>query len=91
VTAKKLTNVAQSVHQRLLNQAKSAHRPFSEFFQNYVTERFLYRLGVSPHRERFVLKGALMLRFKAFLKLDPQWTSIFLAVKILHETKSPPR
>lgn len=62
MTARKLTNVAQSVHQRLLNQAKSVHRPFSEFFQNYVTERFLYRLGVSPHRERFVLKGALMLR-----------------------------
>lgn len=62
MTARKLTNVAQSVHQRLLNQAKSAHRPFTEFFQNYISERFLYRLGVSPHRERFVLKGALMLR-----------------------------
>jgi predicted nucleotidyltransferase component of viral defense system len=62
VTAKTLTNVAHSVHQRLLNQAKSAQRPFSELFQNYVTERFLYRLGVSSHRNRFVLKGAVMLR-----------------------------
>jgi hypothetical protein len=28
--------------------------------QRYATERFLYRLGVSPHRERFVLKGAAL-------------------------------
>jgi hypothetical protein len=62
VTARELTNVAHSVHQRLLNQAKSAQRPFSELFQNYVTERFLYRLGVSDHHDQFILKGALMLR-----------------------------
>ena len=28
----------------------------------YAVERFLHRLGRSPHRGRFVLKGALLLR-----------------------------
>jgi hypothetical protein len=28
----------------------------------YASERFLYRLGVSPVRDRFVLKGAILLR-----------------------------
>jgi hypothetical protein len=29
---------------------------------NYALERFLYRLSVSPHRDSFVLKGALLLQ-----------------------------
>jgi hypothetical protein len=38
--------------------------PRSDRFKSccsYATERFLYRLSKSPHRTRFVLKGALML------------------------------
>ena len=54
-------NVSASVHQRLLNRAKSLHRPFNELLQYYAMERFLYRLSRSVHAERFVLKGALML------------------------------
>jgi hypothetical protein len=29
----------------------------------YALERLLYRLSLSPHRERFVLKGAMLLAF----------------------------
>ena len=54
------TNVASSVHQRLLNEAKKTNRPFNELLQYYAMERFLYRLSRSPHAKRFVLKGALM-------------------------------
>lgn len=53
-------NVAASVHQRLLNLARAEGRPFNELLQYYALERFLYRLGRSPHRDRLVLKGALM-------------------------------
>ena len=28
--------------------------------QRYAVERFLYRLGRSPHRDRFILKGAML-------------------------------
>lgn len=60
---KNVTNVAASVHARLLNRAKADGRPFEELLQYYVMERFLYRLSRSDHADRFVLKGALMLQF----------------------------
>ena len=55
-------NIPASVRQRLLNQARSEQRPFNELLQYYAMERFLYRLSQSQHAERFILKGALMLR-----------------------------
>ncbi len=62
MSQRKVTNLAHSVHQRLLQQAKASDKPFNELLQNYAMERFLYRLGCSSHRDRFILKGALMLR-----------------------------
>ena len=53
-------NIAASVHQRLLNCARAGGRPFNELLQYFALERFLYRLGCSPHQDQFVLKGALM-------------------------------
>jgi len=55
-------NITASVRQRLLNKARSDKRPFNELLQYYAMERFLYRLSVSSCKDRFVLKGALMLR-----------------------------
>ena len=55
-----IQNVAASVHQRLLNDARARGRPFNDVLQYFALERFLYRLGHSPYRDRFVLKGALM-------------------------------
>jgi hypothetical protein len=53
-------NNAASIHQRILNKAAAEHRPFNELLQYYAIERFLYRLGESPHCKQFVLKGALV-------------------------------
>ncbi|MFQ5691385.1 MAG: nucleotidyl transferase AbiEii/AbiGii toxin family protein [Gemmatimonadota bacterium] len=58
---RKLKNVAASVRQPLLKEARATGRPFNELLQYFAMERFLYRLPRSPHAERFVLKGALML------------------------------
>lgn len=55
-------NIPASVRQRLLDRARSDHRPFNELLQYYAMERFLYRLSQSVHASRFILKGALMLR-----------------------------
>ncbi len=55
-------NIPASVRQRLLNRAKNDKRPFNEILQYYAMERFLYRLSQSEHANRFILKGALMLR-----------------------------
>jgi len=62
VTKKHPTNLAASVHARLLNAARAQQRPFHELLQYYAMERMLFRLSVSQHRDQFVLKGALMLR-----------------------------
>jgi hypothetical protein len=59
--ARNINTLAASVHQRLLNKAKESSRPFNEFLQHFAIERFIYRLSKSPHADRFILKGALML------------------------------
>lgn len=64
-------NIPASVRQRLLNRAKSDRRPFNELLQYYAMERFLYRLSQSAHADRFILKGALMLRVWCAPELRP--------------------
>lgn len=61
MTPREVTNIAASVHQRLLNMARASSRPFNELLQHYAIERFLYRLSNTGHADQFVLKGALML------------------------------
>lgn len=53
-------NVAGSIHARLLAGAQLRDEDFNLTLQRYAAERFLYRLGASRHRERFVLKGATL-------------------------------
>lgn len=60
MTDHKLTNVAASVRQRLLNRARAEGRAFQELATLYAMERFLFRLGRSAHADRFVLKSGLM-------------------------------
>ncbi|MEW6429347.1 MAG: nucleotidyl transferase AbiEii/AbiGii toxin family protein [Thermodesulfobacteriota bacterium] len=62
MSEKNPANIAASVRQRLLNKARADRRPFGELLQYFAMERFLYRLSRSPHADKFVLKGALMLR-----------------------------
>lgn len=59
---KAVVNLAASVRQRLLNLATERKEDFGLILSRYGLERFLYRLSVSPHRDSFVLKGALLLR-----------------------------
>jgi hypothetical protein len=54
-------NIAASVRERLRQRAAAQGRPFDEVLTYYAIERFLFRLAQTPHRDRFVLKGALML------------------------------
>ncbi len=55
-------DVAASVRARITNEARKADRPFQEVLTHFTLERFLYRLSRSPHGDRFVLKGGLLLR-----------------------------
>lgn len=56
------STLAASVHARLLNRARSSERSFNDLVHLYAMERFLYRLSKSLHAEKFILKGALLLR-----------------------------
>ena len=46
---------------RLLNLARQTNQPFDVLLTRFVHERLLYRLSRSPHADRFVLKGAMLL------------------------------
>ena len=56
-----LRNVGASVRARLLARSRETGDDFQLLLQRYGAERFLHRLGESPYRERFVLKGAMLL------------------------------
>jgi predicted nucleotidyltransferase component of viral defense system len=53
-------NVGASVRARLLNLSRERGQPFELLLTRFALERLLYRLSVSQHRNRFVLKGALL-------------------------------
>jgi hypothetical protein len=55
------TNIAASVRERLLNVSRKTGDPFDLVLTRYALERLLYRIGVSPFADRFILKGALLL------------------------------
>ncbi|WP_248120508.1 nucleotidyl transferase AbiEii/AbiGii toxin family protein [Brevundimonas sp. EYE_349] len=52
--------MAKSVKDRLLNIARQEGRVFDVLLVRFALERLLYRLSVSEHRERFVLKGGML-------------------------------
>jgi hypothetical protein len=55
-------NLAASVATRLLDRARRMGDDYQTLLSSFCHERFLYRLGVSSARDRFVLKGAMLLR-----------------------------
>ena len=54
-------NLAASVLARLLNRAKQTGDDYQTLLSSYCIERFLFRLGASNLRNRFLLKGAMLL------------------------------
>lgn len=60
MTKPEIKNLPASVRQRLTNIADARGEPFQRLLVEYGLERLLYRLSKSKHRDRFVLKGALL-------------------------------
>lgn len=56
-----LRNRGASVRQRLLNLAHTRGQPLELLLTRYALERLLHRLSLSSHRDRFILKGAMLL------------------------------
>jgi len=51
---------AVSIRAKLLALAQTSGEDYQRVLGRFAIERFLYRLGNSPHRDRFVLKGATL-------------------------------
>jgi predicted nucleotidyltransferase component of viral defense system len=59
--AKRGRDIGASIRARLLNVAKEKSCAFDVVLTRYVLERLLYRLSISPQRDRFALRGALLI------------------------------
>jgi len=58
--AREPRNIGASVRARLLDRARAERSDFQILLTRYALERLLYRLSVSEHRDRFILKGAML-------------------------------
>lgn len=61
-------NLPASVLARLRNIAREKETDYQLILRRYAIERLLHRLSISPHRDQFILKGAML--FTAWLD-DP--------------------
>jgi len=71
MTARSPANLPHSVQGRLRNRARAEGRVYEELLVRHALERFLHRLGQTAQRERFVLKGALLLQVWTGLEARP--------------------
>lgn len=72
------------VYLDLQNKARRDGRPNAELQQLYVLEGFLARLAASPDRDRFVLKGGVLLA--AFGTRRPTRDVDFQGLRLAHDT-----
>jgi len=77
----KITN-SESIKQKLLNIAKKWNKDFNLVLLQYFHERFLYRLSISPYKNNFILKGALLLLSKDIYKARATKDIDFLAIGV---------
>ena len=73
-----VASVAASVRQRLSNIAQKNHEDLEQILVRYALERLLFRLSISEHADRLVLKGALLFRLWFNLEQRPTRDADFL-------------
>ncbi|MGI8793115.1 MAG: nucleotidyl transferase AbiEii/AbiGii toxin family protein [Acidimicrobiales bacterium] len=76
-------NTPGRAYRDLQARARREGRPTDELLVLYILERFLYRLSVSAHRSRFVLKGGMLLA--AFGQRRPTADVDFLARQVSND------
>ena len=59
-------DMGASIRTRLLAIAREKGQIFDLLLTRYANERLLYRLSISAYRDRFVLKGAMLLTTALF-------------------------
>lgn len=61
MSAQPVKNVSASIKNRILSMARQSGKPFQSLLTHYGLERFLFRMSQSPLKEKFVLKGGMLL------------------------------
>lgn len=85
---------AMSLKAKIRNIAKSKNIPAQVILQNYMFERFLNRLSVSEYKEKFVLKGGMLvaalvgLDNRATMDLDTTLKNLPLTPKAIEKALS---
>jgi hypothetical protein len=72
-------NIPASVRQKLRNLARERDADFGLILVKYGLERILFRLSRSPHRDVFLLKGALLFELWTEQRYRPTRDADFLA------------
>ncbi|MBB5150348.1 nucleotidyl transferase AbiEii/AbiGii toxin family protein [Ureibacillus thermosphaericus] len=78
-------NISASVGERLKNIAKQSGKTFDLILLLYFQERLLYRLSISNYRDKFILKGGLVLFSLTQFKSRPTKDIDFLARQISND------
>jgi hypothetical protein len=58
--AREPRDIGAMVRARLLDRRRAERSDFQILLTRYALERLFYRLSVSDHRDRFILKGAIL-------------------------------
>jgi predicted nucleotidyltransferase component of viral defense system len=80
MSAEQVKNMAASVKTRLLAAARKSGKPFQSLLIYYGLERFLFRLSRSPLKEKFILKGGLLLMGMGLPSARTTWDIDFLGL-----------
>lgn len=80
-----IKNMAVSVRARLLNLAKKEDINFNQMLLLYMQERLLYRLSISKYKNKFFLKGGVLILSLTNFKTRPTKDLDFLAKNISND------
>src|SRR5665213_2066668 len=76
-----MKSIAVSVRTKLLKISKEAGRDFDAVLLQFMQERLLYRLSLSKHKDKFILKGALLFLAYNMSRLRPTKDMDFLSLQ----------
>jgi hypothetical protein len=71
-------HLAASIRARLKQRADAAKRDFNRTLTHYGLERLLFRLSISDHADRFLLKGAQVAALVPPREKPPEMTQLDL-------------
>lgn len=70
--------IEQSIKEKIKALAKERESTFAELWRNLILERFLTRLAKSPYKEKFILKGGMLLAKYIYLGRETQDLDFFI-------------